>query len=121
MLTIKKLRVLVVDDVGKITSIVKDHVQGLAIGEEDGLLNAPDVLIVGLSLPGCIQKVTIATQNAKEYLSINRTIDWKTSGSNGGSSGVLGGENVARAPLDLHTIINITNRRTTIHSMPFNC
>jgi hypothetical protein len=39
------------DQVGKITTVIQDHVQGLAIGEIDGLVNAPVVLIVGLSLP----------------------------------------------------------------------
>ena len=43
---------LLVDKVGEVTSIVEDHVQGLAIGEDEGLLNAPDVLLIGLSLPG---------------------------------------------------------------------
>ena len=42
---------LLVDKVGEVTSIVKDHVQGLAIREDEGLLNAPDVLLIGLSLP----------------------------------------------------------------------
>ena len=53
------LGVLVVDVVGEVTAVVKDHVEGLAIGEEDGLLNAPDVLLVGLSLPGCKESVVI--------------------------------------------------------------
>ena len=43
---------LLVDKVGEVTTIVEDHVQGLAIGEDEGLLNAPDVLLIGLSLPG---------------------------------------------------------------------
>ena len=42
---------LLVDKVGEVTSIVEDHVQGLAIGEDEGLLNAPDVLLISLSLP----------------------------------------------------------------------
>lgn len=37
----------------KITTIVEDHVGGSSIGERlDGLLNAPEVLLLGLSLPG---------------------------------------------------------------------
>ena len=35
------LGVLLVDQVGQVAAVVKDHVQGLAIGEHDGLLNAP--------------------------------------------------------------------------------
>ena len=42
---------LLVDKVGEVTTIVEDHVQGLAIGEDEGLLNAPHVLLIGLSLP----------------------------------------------------------------------
>ena len=38
---------------GKVTTVVKDHVEGLAIGESgQGLLNAPLVLLLGLALPG---------------------------------------------------------------------
>ena len=43
---------LLVDEVGEITSVVKDHVQGLAIREDEGLFNAPHVFLVRLSLPG---------------------------------------------------------------------
>ena len=43
---------LLVDEVGEIATIVKDHVQGLAIGEDEGLFNAPDVFLISLSLPG---------------------------------------------------------------------
>ena len=39
------------DKVGEISSVVKDHVQGLAVGEDEGLLDAPHVLLVRLSLP----------------------------------------------------------------------
>eukprot|EP00128_Syssomonas_multiformis_P016851 Colp12_sorted_trinity150504_noHs@2414 len=78
----KELGVLVVDDVGEVTTVVKDHVEGLAIGEEDGLLNAPVVLLIGLTLPG---------------------IDRDASGGNGGGSVILGGEDVAGRPLNLST------------------
>lgn len=41
------------DDGGQVTSIIKDHVQGLATGKAlDGLLHAPLVLLLGLTLPG---------------------------------------------------------------------
>jgi hypothetical protein len=32
------------DQLGKIATVVQDHVKGLAVGEEDGLFNAPDVM-----------------------------------------------------------------------------
>merc|ERR1719381_357537 len=44
--SLEVLRELLVDEVGEITPIVQDHVQGLAIGADEGLLDAPDVLLV---------------------------------------------------------------------------
>ena len=58
------------DEVGEIASIVQDHVQGLAIGEDEGLLDAPHVLLVRLTLP---------------------RVDWHTHCSNGCSGVVLCG------------------------------
>merc|ERR1712020_796689 len=46
------LGVFLVNQVGQVTSVVEDHVQRFAVREEDGLLDAPDVLLVSLSLPG---------------------------------------------------------------------
>jgi hypothetical protein len=44
---------LLVDEVGEVTTIVEDHVEGLAVGEgSETLLNTPDVLLFGLTLPG---------------------------------------------------------------------
>jgi len=37
----KELWVLVVDQLGEVTAVVQDHVKGLAVGEVDGLLDAP--------------------------------------------------------------------------------
>lgn len=74
------LWVLGVDQVGEVTSVVEDHVEWLSILENNGLLNAPLVLLVGLSLPG---------------------VDWDSGSSNSGSGVVLGGEDVARRPLNL--------------------
>jgi len=74
------LRVLLVDEVGEVAAIVEDHVKGLAVGEDEGLLDAPHVLLVGLSLPG---------------------VDWDTDSSDGCGGVVLGGEDVARAPCDI--------------------
>merc|ERR1719489_647572 len=73
---------LLVDEVGEIATIVKDHVQGLAIGEDEGLFNAPDVLLISLFLPG---------------------VDGHTNSGNGCGGVVLGGEDVARAPCDIST------------------
>jgi hypothetical protein len=69
----KQLRVLLVDNVGKITTIVKDHVEGLTVREVQGLLDTPDEFLISLTLPG---------------------VDRDTSGSDGSSSMVLGGETI---------------------------
>ena len=71
--TRKQLRVLFVDNVGQITTIIKNHVQGLTIREVEGLFNTPDEFFISFTLPG---------------------IDWDTSGSNGSSGVVLGGETI---------------------------
>ena len=39
--TLQEFWVLCVDKVGEITAVVKDHVEGLAVGEENGLLDTP--------------------------------------------------------------------------------
>ena len=64
----------------EISSVVHNHVQWLAIREHQGLLNAPDVLLVCLSLPG---------------------IDRDATGSNGSGGIVVSGEDVSRTELDL--------------------
>jgi hypothetical protein len=80
---VKVLGVLVVDQVGQISSIVEDHVEGLSIGESaEGLLDTPVVLLLGLSLPGK---------------------DGNTGGSDSGSGVILGGEDVTGRPGDLGT------------------
>jgi hypothetical protein len=80
---LKLLWVLLVNEGGQVTTVVQDHVQLLAILEGvELLLNAPDVLLLGLTLPG---------------------EDWDAGGSNGGSGVVLSGENVAGSPGDLST------------------
>merc|ERR1711988_400279 len=68
------------DEVGQVASVVEDHVEGLTIWEDDSLLNAPDVLLVGLSLPG---------------------VDRDAAGCHGGGGVILCGEDVARGPSDL--------------------
>jgi len=71
---------LLVDEVGEVASIIEDHVQGLAIGEDEGLLNAPHILLVRLSLP---------------------CVDWHADSGNSCGGVVLGGEDVAGAPCDI--------------------
>lgn len=80
---LEHLRVLAVDEGGQITTIVEDEVELLAILESvELLLQAPLVLLLGLTLPGK---------------------DRDAGGSNGGSSMVLGGEDIAAGPGDLST------------------
>merc|ERR1719511_603519 len=66
--------------VGQITTIIKDHIQWLAIRENKGLLNAPQVLLISLPFPG---------------------IDRNSGFGNSGSSMILGRENIAARPSDL--------------------
>ena len=50
--TLEVLRILLVDEVGEITTIIEDHVQSLAIWEScEGLLDAPYVFLFRLALP----------------------------------------------------------------------
>ena len=39
----EQLGVLVVHQLGEVTAIIQDHVEGLTIWEEDGLLDAPGI------------------------------------------------------------------------------
>lgn len=51
--TLEVLGVLLVDEGGKVTSVVENHVEGLAVGKSsNGLLDTPVVLLLGLALPG---------------------------------------------------------------------
>ena len=80
---LEHLGVLLVDKGGKITTVVEDQVERLARGERgELLLEAPLVLLLGLTLPG---------------------EDGGTTGGDGGSGVVLGGEDVARRPGELGT------------------
>ena len=69
----QEVGVLGVDEVGQISSIIEDHVEGLTVWEEDGLLDAPKILLVGHSLPG---------------------VDWDAGGGNSGGSVILKSERV---------------------------
>lgn len=80
---LEHLRVLLVDESGKITTVIEDQVERLARGESgELLLETPLVLLLGLTLPG---------------------EDGGTTGGNGGGGVVLGGENVAGGPGELGT------------------
>jgi len=72
-----------VDEEGGITTVVDDDVWARAIRPEEGALSAPPVLLDGLTLPG-------------EH-------GGSSSGHDGGSCVVLGGEDVARAPTNIST------------------
>jgi hypothetical protein len=53
IITGEELGVLLVDEVGQITSIIEDHVEGLATRESgNGLIDAPEVFFLGFTLPG---------------------------------------------------------------------
>lgn len=92
-----KLGELLVDKVGQITTIIQDHVQGLAVREDDGLLDAPHILLVGFSLPG---------------------VDGHASGSNSSSGMILRAEDVAAGPLDLSS--STTNKCNTHRTCTLN-
>ena len=78
--SLQVLWVLLVDEVGQVTAIVQDHVEGLAILEDERLLDAPQVLLLCLALP-------------REH---------RNAGLSDGRGGViLCAEDVAAAPLDL--------------------
>lgn len=80
---LEHLGVLGVDEGGEVTTVIEDQVEALAILEgSELLLQAPVVLLLGLALPG---------------------EDGDTSGGNGSSGVVLGGEDVARGPGELST------------------
>lgn len=77
------LWVFLVNEGSEITTVIKDHVEGLSVLEGlQLLLNAPEVLLLGLTLPG---------------------EDWDTCGCNGSGGVVLGREDVAGRPSDLST------------------
>lgn len=80
---LEHLRVLLVDESSKISTVIEDEVEGLARGERgELLLEAPLVLLLGLTLPG---------------------EDGGSTSGNGGSGVVLGGEDVAAGPGELGT------------------
>ena len=78
--TFQVLWELGVNEVGEITAIIQDHIEGFAIREHKRLLDAPDVFFISLTLPG---------------------IDGQTLGSQCSGSMVMGGEDVTARPGDL--------------------
>jgi hypothetical protein len=97
---LEHLRVLAVDESGQITTIVEDEVELLAILESvELLLQAPLVLLLGLTLPGEAIMILELAWFSEWQLNLHRD----TGGSNGGGSVVLSGEDVAAGPGDLST------------------
>jgi hypothetical protein len=103
---IEHLGVLGVDEGGEVTTVIEDEVQLLAILEGlELLVETPLVLLLGLTLPGeaVIKERSAGSTKAKlKPLNLHRD----TSGSNGGSGVVLGGEDVAGSPGDLSTEVS---------------
>jgi hypothetical protein len=103
---LEHLGVLGVDKGGQVTTVVKDEVELLVILEgKELLLETPLVLLLGLTLPGeaVIKERSAGSTKAKlKPLNLHRD----TSGSNGGSGVVLGGEDVAGSPGDLSTEVS---------------
>merc|ERR1711944_68608 len=62
---------------GQVTTIIKDHVKGLTIGEIDGLFYTPDIFFIGFTLPG---------------------IDWHSTCGHSSGSMILCGKDVAGGP-----------------------
>jgi len=84
--TLQHLWVLLVNQSGQVSTVVQDQVQLLAVLESKQLLlNTPQVLFLGLTLP---------------------SENWNTSSGNGSGGVVLGGENVTGRPGNLGTQSN---------------
>ena len=80
---LEHLWVLLVDKGGQITTVIENQVEALVVLEGNQLLlQAPLVLLLGLTLPG---------------------EDWDTTSSDGSSGVILSGENVAGSPGNLGT------------------
>ena len=74
--TVQVVRVLFVDEVSQVTTIVENQVEWLSIRKSSkSLLNAPEILLLGLAFP-CVNR--------------------NTSGRDGSSGMVLGGKDVLR-------------------------
>ena len=78
--TLQHLRVFEMDNVSEVAPIIKDHIEGLSIRPCQSLLNTPEVLLLGFTLPGK---------------------DSNASFCHGSSSMILGREYVTRAPTNL--------------------
>ncbi len=50
--TCKQFGVFLMHQIGQVSTVVQDHVERLTVLEVDGLLYAPHILFIGLSLPG---------------------------------------------------------------------
>ena len=91
--TSEVLRVLVVNERREVSTIIKNHVQGLVAGEgSQSLLNAPQVLFLGLALP-CEHRNTCCRDAKGDLVRIE--VSRLLLGKNSRRGGVvLGGEDV---------------------------
>jgi hypothetical protein len=97
---LEHLGVFLVNKGGQVTTVIEDEVELLAILESvQLLLQAPFVLLLGLTLPGkaSIVSVLLLVRLLSCY------VHWNSGCGNGSSGVVLGGEDVARRPGDLST------------------
>lgn len=101
---LEHLWVLLVDEGGQVTTVVKDEVELLSVLEGNQLLlKAPLVLFLGLTLPGEAIHSDVRRAGSQEKCQLKAHLHWGTRGSNGSSSMVLGGEDVAAGPGNLST------------------
>lgn len=94
-----KLRILVVDHTGKVTTVIENHIQGLTAGESmKTLFDTPKVFFFCLTLPG--KDRNTSRRDAGDPLA--NIVLFVNSNSNSRCSGVvLGREDVARGPGNL--------------------
>ena len=96
---LEHVRVLGVDEGGQVTTVVENKVELLAILEGlELLLQAPVVLLLGLTLPGEATSVSIIESYSK-----SENLHRDTGSGDGSGSVVLSGENVAAGPGNLST------------------
>lgn len=97
---LEHLGVFLVNESSEITTVVENKVELLAVLESvELLLQAPFVLLLGLSLPG---EAARCVSHLNEVVGL-AYLHWDTRSSNSSSGVVLSGENVAAGPGDLST------------------
>jgi len=96
----EELWVFLVNVGGEVTTIIENQVQRLATGEAlDGLINTPDVFLLGLTLPG---------------------EDGDAGGGNGGCGVILGGEDVLKGGSGPGSTADTRRERKTYAGRPGN-